>query len=62
MSSGVRIRLAAFVILSAVGVTYITASYLGLVDKVTGRDITVTATSGPFYWGAGSRADQGPRG
>ena len=27
-----------------------------------GWDITVTATSGPFYWGAGSRADQVARG
>lgn len=43
MSRGVRIRLIAFVILSAVGITYITASYLGLVDRVTGRGIDVTA-------------------
>jgi phospholipid/cholesterol/gamma-HCH transport system substrate-binding protein len=43
MSRGVRIRLAAFVVLSAVGLVYVTASYLGIIDKVTGRDITVTA-------------------
>ena len=55
MSRGVRIRLAAFVVLSAVGITYITASYLGLVDKVTGRGLTVTATlpgSGGLFEGS----------
>jgi phospholipid/cholesterol/gamma-HCH transport system substrate-binding protein len=36
-------RLFAFVVLSAVGITYVTATYLGLVDRITGRDITVTA-------------------
>ncbi|MEV5003170.1 MlaD family protein [Nocardioides sp. LML1-1-1.1] len=44
MSRGVRIRLMAFVALSAIGITYVTASYLGVVDKVTGRNITVTAS------------------
>ena len=55
MSRGVRIRLAAFVILSAVGLIYITASYLGVVDKITGRQLTVTATlpnSGGLYVGS----------
>ncbi len=55
MSRGVRIRLMAFVVLSAVGITYITASYLGLVDKVTGRGLTVTATlpgSGGIFEGS----------
>ena len=55
MSRSVRIRLAAFVIMSAVGITYITASYLGLVDKVTGRGLTVTATlpgSGGLFEGS----------
>jgi len=42
MSGGVRIRLMAFVVLSAIGITYVTASYLGLVDRVTGRGLTVT--------------------
>jgi len=42
MSRGVRIRLMAFVVLSAIGITYVTASYLGLVDRVTGRGLTVT--------------------
>ena len=55
MSRGVRIRLGAFVVLSAVGLIYITASYLGLIDKITGRELTVTATlpnSGGLYVGS----------
>lgn len=44
MTRGVRIRLMAFVALSAIGITYVTASYLGVVDRVTGRNITVTAS------------------
>jgi phospholipid/cholesterol/gamma-HCH transport system substrate-binding protein len=55
MTRGVRIRLMAFVVLSAVGLVYITASYLGLVDKITGRELTVTATlpnSGGLYVGS----------
>ncbi|MCL2543849.1 MAG: MCE family protein [Nocardioidaceae bacterium] len=58
MSRGVRIRLMAFVALSAVGLIYVTASYLGVVDKITGKDMTVTATlpdSGGLY--VGSEAD-----
>jgi phospholipid/cholesterol/gamma-HCH transport system substrate-binding protein len=42
MSRGVRIRIMAFVALSAVGITYVTATYLGLVDRVLGRGITAT--------------------
>ncbi|WP_141013486.1 MlaD family protein [Nocardioides sambongensis] len=42
MTRGVRIRLMAFVVLSAVGITYITATYLGLVDRVLGRGLHVT--------------------
>jgi len=55
MSRGVRIRLAAFVALSAIGLVYVTATYLGIVDKITGRDITVTATlpgSGGIFEGS----------
>ncbi|MFC5731310.1 MULTISPECIES: MlaD family protein [Nocardioides] len=55
MSRAVRIRLMAFVVLSAVGITYITASYLGVVDRVLGRGITVTASlpgSGGLYEGS----------
>ncbi|HSV41262.1 MAG TPA: MlaD family protein [Nocardioidaceae bacterium] len=43
MTRGVRNRLVVFVILAAVGVIYISASYLGLVDRVLGRGFTVTA-------------------
>jgi phospholipid/cholesterol/gamma-HCH transport system substrate-binding protein len=55
MSRGVRIRLAAFVALSAVGITYITATYLGVVDRVLGRGLTVTASlpgSGGLFEGS----------
>jgi len=55
MTRGVRIRLMAFLVLSAVGITYITANYLGLVDRITGRDITVTASlpgSGGLFEGS----------
>jgi phospholipid/cholesterol/gamma-HCH transport system substrate-binding protein len=55
MSRGVRIRLAAFVVLSAVGITYITAAYLGLMDRITGAGHDVTATlpgSGGLFEGS----------
>jgi phospholipid/cholesterol/gamma-HCH transport system substrate-binding protein len=55
MSRGIRVRLMAFVVLSAVGITYVTATYLGLVDRVTGRNIDVTATlpqSGGLFEGS----------
>ena len=55
MTRGVRIRLMAFVVLSAVGITYITAAYLGVVDRVTGRQISVTASlpgSGGLFEGS----------
>jgi len=45
----------AFVVLSAVGITYIAASYLGVVDRVLGRGITVTASlpgSGGLFEGS----------
>lgn len=44
-----------FVILSAVGIVYVTANYLGVVDKVLGRGFTVHATlpdSGGLYEGS----------
>jgi len=41
MSAAVRARLVAFIILSAVGITYMAANYLGFVDKVLGRGFTV---------------------
>ncbi|QIG42969.1 MCE family protein [Nocardioides anomalus] len=55
MTRGTRIRIAAFLVLSAVGIVYITASYLGFVDKVLGRGLTVQATlptSGGLYVGS----------
>ena len=55
MTRGVRIRLVAFLVLSAVGITYVTAAYLGLVDRVLGRGLTVHATlptSGGLFEGS----------
>ncbi len=55
MTGGVRRRLIAFVILSAVGVFYASANYLGLVDRVLGRGYTVTAElsgTGGLYEGS----------
>ncbi|MFS3130439.1 MlaD family protein [Nocardioides sp. Bht2] len=55
MTRGVKVRLMLFVILSAVGIVYVTASYLGVVDKVLGRGFTVEASlpdSGGLYEGA----------
>ena len=44
MTRGTRIRIAAFLVLSAVGIVYITGTYLGVVDRLLGRGITVQAT------------------
>ncbi|MEQ6900730.1 MlaD family protein [Nocardioides sp. YIM 152588] len=55
MSRAVRMRLMAFVVLSAVGITYVAASYLGVVDRITGRRLAVTATlpaSGGLFEGS----------
>ena len=55
MSHGVKVRIAAFLVLSAVGIVYIAGSYLGLVDRVLGRGITVHATlptSGGLFEGS----------
>ena len=41
MIAAVRRRILAFVILSAVGIVYVAASYLGFVDTVLGRGYTV---------------------
>ena len=38
----VKVRLIAFVMLSAVGIVYVSANYLGLVDRVLGRGYTCT--------------------
>ncbi len=55
MTRGVRIRIGAFLVLSAVGIVYIAGSYLGFVDRVLGRGITVHATlpaSGGLFEGS----------
>ncbi len=55
MTRAVKARLVAFVVLSAVGIVYIAASYLGFVDKVLGRGVTVEATlptSGGLFTGS----------
>ena len=55
MSRGVKIRLASFVALAVLGVFYIGASYLGIVDKALGRGSTVTVslpTTGGVYKGS----------
>lgn len=55
MSPGTRIRIAAFLVLSAVGIVYVAGEYLGFVDKVLGRGITVHATlpaSGGLFEGS----------
>lgn len=55
MTGGVQRRIVAFVILSAVGIVYIAASYLGIVDTVLGRGFKVEAQlpkSGGLYIGS----------
>ncbi|RNL64810.1 MCE family protein [Nocardioides marmoriginsengisoli] len=55
MTRGVKVRLIAFVVLAAVGIVYVTASYLGLMDKVTGRGLTLHAelpSSGGLFVGS----------
>lgn len=55
MRRGIKVRLAAFVALSAMGMLYIGASYLGFVDQVLGRGYTVHVLlpdSGGLYEGS----------
>lgn len=55
MTRAVRLRLLAFVVLSAVGIVYVAAAYLGLVDRVLGRGFTVHVTlpaSGGLFEGS----------
>ncbi len=54
-ANGIRARLLAFLILSAVGIVYVAASYLGFVDKVLNRGLDIQATlpvSGGLYQGS----------
>ena len=55
MTRGVKVRLLAFLVLSAVGVVYVAGSFLGLVDRVLGRGFTIHATlptSGGLFEGS----------
>lgn len=55
MTSGIRRRLVAFLVISAIGVLYASATYLGLVDRVLGRGFGVTAvlpTTGGLFEGS----------
>lgn len=42
MNRGVRVRLIAFAVLSAVGLLYLGGSYLGVIDRITGKGYDVT--------------------
>lgn len=55
ISRGVKARLVAFVVLAAVGIVYVAGTYLGLVDKLLGRGLELTATlpsSGGLFEGS----------
>jgi phospholipid/cholesterol/gamma-HCH transport system substrate-binding protein len=55
VTRGVKVRLVTFVVLAAVGIVYVAASYLGVVDRVLGRNVTVHAElpgSGGLYVGS----------
>ena len=55
MTRGVKVRLIAFLVLSALGVVYVAGSFLGLTDKILGRGFTMHATlptSGGLYEGS----------
>jgi len=55
VTPGIKRRLIAFLILSAVGIVYVSASYLGFVDKLLGRGYTLHAelpSSGGLYVGS----------
>src|ERR1700710_2505138 len=55
MRRGVKVRLMAFVVLSAVGIVYVASNFLGLTDRVLGRGLTISATlpaSGGLFTGS----------
>ena len=55
MRRGIKVRLVAFVVLSAMGILYIGANYLGFVDQALGRGYTVHVllpNSGGLYEGS----------
>lgn len=55
MTRGIKARIAAFLVLSAVGIVYIAGTYLGFVDRILGRGLEVHATlptSGGLFEGS----------
>jgi phospholipid/cholesterol/gamma-HCH transport system substrate-binding protein len=55
MTRGVRVRLLAFLALSAVGIVYVAGSFLGLTDRLLGRELITQVslpTSGGLYTGS----------
>jgi phospholipid/cholesterol/gamma-HCH transport system substrate-binding protein len=55
MTRGIRFRLIAFAIVSALGLTYVGGNYLGIVDRILGRGYDVNVilpASGGIYEGA----------
>lgn len=55
MGRGIKVRLTAFLVLSAVGVVYIAGNFLGLTDQLLGRGFTMHATlptSGGLFEGS----------
>ena len=55
MTRGVKIRLLAFVALSAIGIVYVAGSFLGITDRLLGRGLTIHATlptSGGLFTGS----------
>ena len=55
MTRGVKVRLVAFVVLSAVGIVYVAGSFLGITDRLLGRGLSIEATlpgSGGLFTGS----------
>jgi phospholipid/cholesterol/gamma-HCH transport system substrate-binding protein len=55
MTRGIKVRLVAFVVLSAVGIVYVAGTFLGITDRLLGRGFTVHATlpaSGGLFEGS----------
>jgi phospholipid/cholesterol/gamma-HCH transport system substrate-binding protein len=55
MTRGIKVRLLAFVVLSAVGIVYVAGSFLGITDRLLGRGLTIHATlptSGGLFTGS----------
>ena len=55
MTRGVRVRLLAFVALSAIGIVYVASNFLGLTDRLLGRGLNLRATlptSGGLFTGS----------